>query len=111
VGKQVAQEHPGDWTSVHRFCSDLSAVEATACISGAVEHLIDFDWTTERAAAFCADAPADLRSDCYFRLGSRLGFAAHDEDALTRCTATEERASEACLRGLAQTRRLQAIGA
>lgn len=111
VGKQVAQEHAGDWTTVHQFCSDLAAHEAAACISGAVEHLIDFDWTTERAAAFCAGAPADLRWDCYFRLGTRLGFAASGDDAVARCAATEEAASEACRRGLAQTRRLQAAGA
>lgn len=111
VGKQVAQAHSGDWTSVYEFCSHLSADQASACISGAVEHLIDFDWSTERAAAFCADAPPDLRSNCYFRLGSRIGFAISGDDAVARCAAPEEAASEACRRGLAQTRRLQAADA
>lgn len=111
VGKQVAQAHSGDWTSVYEFCLDLSADQASACASGAVEHLIDFDWSTERAAAFCAGAPADLRSDCYFRLGTRLGFAVNDDDAVARCAAPENDASEACRRGLAQTRGLQAAGA
>lgn len=110
VGKQVALTRPDDWPSVHRFCSDLSADVASACIWGAVEHLIDFDWSTERGAAFCANAPADLRSDCYFRLGTRLGFAAMGDDAAAQCAATEEDASAACRRGLAQTRRLQAAG-
>lgn len=111
VGKQVAQTHARDWMLVHRFCSDLSADEASACISGAVEHLIDFDWSTERAAAFCADAPADLRSDCYFNLGARLGFAAIGDNAVAQCDAAEQGASESCRRGLAQTRRLQAADA
>lgn len=55
-------------------CGSGRAAFRGACVAGAVESLIDEDWTLEGAAQLCRAAPADTKLACYAKLGERIGI-------------------------------------
>ncbi len=108
VGKQLAAENYLDWDEVFEVCRALPLEEGRACISGAVEHLVDFAWTSETAFEFCQVSPAVLAESCQFRLGTRLGFLFTAPEAMERCSMADGRLRAACQRGVDQTHNLRA---
>ena len=110
VGKQLASENYFDWAAVYDVCGMLPVEEGKACISGAAEHLVAFEWASEKAAAFCEGSPTPLAESCRFKLGTRLGFLYTEPDARHRCASTEGHLREACRRGVSRTRELRGVG-
>lgn len=108
IGKQVALEHFGDWPTVYRICEALPTSASQGCVAGAVEHVIDFDWSSDRAFGFCAGAPADLASSCYQRLGTRVEFLDGALETADPCAPAPTELREACRRGVEGTRALLA---
>jgi hypothetical protein len=45
-----------------------------ACLAGAVEALVDENWTMARAERFCRASPSGGKVDCYAKLGERIGI-------------------------------------
>ena len=95
VGKQLASENYFDWAAVYDVCGMLPLEEGQVCISGAVENLVDFEWASEKAAAFCEGSPTPLAESCRFRLGTGLGFLSAAPDARRRCVSRESHLREA----------------
>ena len=110
VGKQLASENYFDWDEVFQMCRALPLEEGQACISGAVEHLVDFAWASDRAFEFCRVSPAPLAESCHFRLGTRLGFLFAAPEAMERCASNADRLESACRQGVNQSHDLRATG-
>lgn len=102
AGKGHASENFLRWDLSYDLCEEVGGL-GDACISGAVEHLIDYDWSTERAFSFCEDAPHQLGAACYRRVGLRLAFLAQPEDAAAACDQATAEFVTACLEGIRQT--------
>lgn len=102
AGKAHASEHFLDWHVSYERCASVGGLGA-ACISGAVEHLIDYDWSTERAFLFCEDAPSQLGAACYGTVGQRAGFLSHLEDGGDACYQATAEFVTACLEGVRET--------
>jgi len=98
AGKGHAAEHFLAWDDSYELCGKVGGL-GDACISGAVEHLIDYDWSTERAFGFCEDAPRGLRAACYRRVGQRIGFLVEPEDAAGACDRAGSDLVPSCLEG------------
>jgi hypothetical protein len=56
-----------------------------ACVAGAVESLIDENWTLESAAELCQAAPANSKLPCYEKLGERVGILYADGGEVAVC--------------------------
>jgi hypothetical protein len=102
AGKAHASEHFLRWDLSYQQCLDVSGL-GDACISGAVEHLIDYDWSTERAFRFCEDAPRQLGAACYRRVGQRIGFLRQMEDVEDACDQATADFLASCLEGTRET--------
>lgn len=102
AGKAHASEHFLRWDASYELCGRVGDLGA-ACISGAVEHLIDYDWSTDRAFGFCEDAPRGLGAACYRRVGQRVGFLRELEDAAGACDQATADLVTSCLDGVRET--------
>lgn len=106
AGKAHASEHFLRWDDSYELCRTVGEL-SDACISGAVEHLIDYDWSTERAFRFCGGAPQELGTACYRRIGQRIGFLSAQEDAASACDQATAGFVASCLQGVQETELLR----
>jgi hypothetical protein len=61
-----------------------------ACLGGAVEALVDEEWTTAHAERLCLASPAAGKAGCYAKLGERIGILyATPTEAARACDAVE----------------------
>lgn len=106
MGKQLASSKRGQAAAVAARCEELQADEAAACISGAVEALVDVDWTFDPGADLCAETTGPLASACYRRLGRRVAFVERGDAAFAVCDGFGT-GTEPCRRGVARSREEQ----
>jgi len=70
-----------------------------ACLGGAVEALVDEDWTTEHAERLCLASPAVGKVGCYAKLGERIGILyPTSTEAARACGAVETSFRSTCER-------------
>lgn len=106
MGKQLASSSRDRAAVIAATCEQLGGDEADACISGAVEALVDVDWAIAPAAGLCAATEASVAPACYRRLGRRLAFIERGDEALAVCDGFGA-GSEPCRRGVARSREEQ----
>jgi hypothetical protein len=109
AGKGYASENFLRWDLSYDLCGRVGEL-GDSCISGAVEHLIDYDWSIERAFGFCEDAPRALGAACYRRVGQRMGFLGQPEDAADGCNRATAEFVTSCVEGIRETERRRRQG-
>jgi hypothetical protein len=70
-----------------------------ACLGGAVEALVDEEWTTVRAERLCVASPSAGKVGCYAKLGERIGILyPTSTEAARACGAVEPGFRSTCER-------------
>jgi len=68
-----------------------------ACLGGAVEALVDEEWTTEHAERLCLVSPSSGKVGCYAKLGERIGILyPTSTEAARACGAMEPAFRSTC---------------
>jgi hypothetical protein len=82
------------------LCSRGKAAMLGACLAGAVENLVDENWTTGGAETLCRDSPTVAKASCYTKLGERIGILYPSRSERIRaCAAMEPAYRTACEEG------------
>jgi hypothetical protein len=99
VGKQSTGWFNEDSRQVIALCRRAGPDNVDACFGGAVETLIDANWTPDRALAFCRSVPAASKARCYEMVGERMSLVRATEAAVrSDCARAERPFVEACVR-------------
>jgi hypothetical protein len=98
-GKQSTAWYSDRAADIVKTCEGATSPHAGDCLAGAVEAYVDFDWTPDKAIAFCRNVPADAKAGCYSEMGARMGLIRVDNTSLAAdCRRAEPQYIAACMR-------------
>ena len=104
IGKQSTGWFFEDVLRVIDLCSRAGSGNVENCLEGAVETLIDANWTAGAALAFCRNVPVTAKPSCYRMIGERMRLVrATQEGVRADCERAEPMFVEACLEGSRRT--------
>jgi hypothetical protein len=102
IGKWIANRVRGlggTDQDIIALCGQGQAAMLGACIAGAVENLVDENWTTGEADRLCRVSPTLVKAACYGKLGERVGILyPNPAEADRECDTAEAAYREACKR-------------
>jgi hypothetical protein len=104
VGKQSTGWFLEDARRVIDLCRRAGVENVDNCLGGAVETLIDANWTPDAALAFCRQVPGGAKPPCYRMIGERMRLVRASEEAVhADCGRAEATFVNACLEGSRRT--------
>jgi hypothetical protein len=98
-GKQSTAWYSDRAADIVKTCESATPPHVGDCLAGAVEAYVDYDWTPDKAIAFCHSVPAGAKAGCYGEIGARMAVIRADSASLgADCRRAEPQYVAACLR-------------